>query len=251
MNDNSESSGQEDTSPTLPRQDPAQPEPDRASARPRSGTARVVADAVLSRTAGWMVAAALAGALTTLALEPSASTPTAARLIPVRNAASADGAAGPGRIHKPVRQQVKLPPGAYGMPGQMPGQIIGPAARCAAVMPGWPFPGQGRMVHRIGGIGKPRREVFIRPGRQRRFSISLVPAPACIFVAPGRCAMGAIGKVPARRFAILRPGGRPGQSGAPRPSRRFSYIPGGGPIGWPPMMPGCEFLPPQAVFPGR
>jgi len=249
VNENSESSAQEETNPTLRGDNPVQPEPERAPTRQRSRTARVVADAVTSRTAGWMVAAALAGALTTLALEPSTSTPAAAKLIPVRNAASAHGAPRTGRIHAPVRQQIKWPAGVYGKPGAM----LPPGAPCTTVLPGGPYPGPGRMIHIHGahGIRAPKRELFIRPGRHRRFSISLALPPRCLFVPPGRCAVGAIGQVPAKRFTIVGPGGRAGQSGAPRPSRRFIRIPDGGPIDWQPMIPGCVFMRPQGVSPGQ
>jgi hypothetical protein len=92
----------------------------------RTGARRVGA-AATSRTAGWMVAAALAGALVTLLLEPARLAPSAVVSVPFRKADRVQTNPAPNAVagsgHR-IRVAVPAPRQAYLVPGQ-PGQIYG------------------------------------------------------------------------------------------------------------------------------
>src|SRR5260221_4633970 len=90
-------------------------------------SARRVGAAATSRTAGWMAAAALAGALVTLLLEPARLAPSAVVAVQFRNAGRVQTNPARGAVAwsgHGIRVAVPAPRQAYLVPGQ-PGQMYG------------------------------------------------------------------------------------------------------------------------------
>lgn len=175
-----------------------------------------------SRTVGWMVAAALAGALVTLLLEPARSAPSPA--VPFRNAGRAEAKPGRSAVagsgHKvgvavPAPGQVYPVPGRPGQvyaeptPWQMYGQmypapraawLAGPPASvgmpgCVIKMPAQvpfagPPPGRPGIHTRIGEFRPPKSIIMEGPGRRpTQTRIGRLPIVKRIIGIPGRCAV--------------------------------------------------------------
>jgi hypothetical protein len=221
------------------------------AAGPAGGSARRVGVALASRTAGWMVAAALAGSLVTLLLEParSASTTNAAvqfrntgRIAPApaRSAVAGSGLNG-GAVPAPRRVYV-----APGQPGQVPGCLAKlppgglPPARAV------PPPVISRLrLHRQLVVGRGLRPRYIRiSGRPIMKALVGIPSPCSVRLGvvpppivqrltaiPGRCgARVQIGRLMApKRVAFAKPGWLQIRAGRLRASWRVVLVgPGGG-----------------------
>jgi hypothetical protein len=186
----------------------------------RTGARRVGA-AATSRTAGWMVAAALAGALVTLLLEPARLAPSAVVSVPFRKADRVQTNPAPNAVagsgHR-IRVAVPAPRQAYLVPGQ-PGQIYGSltprqmyaapgqwfagppapvaAPGCIAMAPAQepfaaaPPPGGPVARIRIGRYSPPKRVIISGRGRRpTQVRIGQLPIVKRIISIPGACAFG-------------------------------------------------------------
>jgi hypothetical protein len=167
----------------------SQPEPSAPRPRRRPGFGQVGA-AATSRTAGWMVAAALGGSLVTLLLVPDRLPAAAPAGIAFQRPAF-------------VRPGGGRPPGTarrFAIPAQPPGQVYaGPGGRKvlgpATVMPGCQFAVPGGL----------------RPGGPARFRLVHPPMAQRIVVLPGkRGPRIEIVRPPAMRRIAIWSAGRPG-----------------------------------------
>ena len=237
MNEHSPSASED---PALPGDSEPAPEPTATRSRrlPRAGH---VAAAATSRTAGWMVAAALAGSLVTLVLVPNRNSQTT--VVPFRGTAFA----GPGGIHSAVpgkRFAIKGPspaqigpvpagggrafrmiaPWQQAFPGQA--RVYGPAMTpaCAYFGPGGLPPGTPPAFVRLGGPRHVIKGEIVQPGvPAKRLRIVQLPATKRLswVQVPSRIA---------RRLTItLGPGGK-----ALAGPGAFTFVGPGGPGG-----PGC------------
>ena len=191
MNEYEESAGPDQTMPGGNNQGPdaGPPSSRRAGASKAAGA---VAGAVTSRTAGWMVAAALAGSLVTLAVDHNTSQP-GARSITIRNAGRAAQAPTGGSRHRqieavPAPKRIYLAPGgpaSAGAPWAQAGTswIMQPACAIAGAG-GPPF---SKRVQRIVTIPAPKRVVIGGQGQHNmHIQIGQVPAASRIrFARPG------------------------------------------------------------------
>lgn len=128
------------------------------------GSARRVGVALASRTAGWMVAAALAGSLVTLLLEPARSASTSNAAVQFRNtgrialapARSAVAGSGQNRAAVPVPRRVYLAPAqpgqAYIVPARPGRAYIVPAQPGQAYLVPAPGPIHQQMQPTAGGV---------------------------------------------------------------------------------------------------
>jgi hypothetical protein len=236
-----ESAGPDETvpGPNTKGPDPDPPRSRRAGATRAAGT---VAGALTSRTAGWIVAAALGGSLVTLAVDNGTSQPTAGP-IAIRNAGrTAPAPAGTRRSWKIAAtrltpRQVYLAPGGPLAAGGPPAQGGAGAAwtmqpACALPGPGGPPfpPGRqrtvmiprakraiiGRLGHRhvrieFGRIPMPKRMILIRP-KCAMISLPMVPLPMLpLPVVPLHCRAAmriAIRQVPPFKRISIQPRGR-------------------------------------------
>ncbi len=217
----------------------SQPESSQNSARGRGQRAAKLAGAVTSRTAGWMVAAALAGSLTTLLLDNGTAQPTVSQ-VAAREAGRMAHIPGSARRNGPGPATRVIYPGPGGP--QAAGRsswVLGPAApgsagfSCAFPGPGGPPFATGKIgavrIHRAWQviiIGRGHRHVQIKAGS--------VPAPSFRLARPGcqmtpfRCqaALRVIIKRHGRLVIVgQRPGGLPRRIGVkPVPGKRISVV---------------------------
>ncbi|HEX5190494.1 MAG TPA: hypothetical protein VFW16_13185 [Streptosporangiaceae bacterium] len=211
MSEHEESAGSD---PTIPGQPPGQHEPDPpGKAGTRGQAAARVVGAVTSRTAGWMVAAALAGSLVTLLADGGTSQP--AGQIAVRNVSGTTTPAG-GRASWRMQLAPVTPRRAYIAPGgPLAGGMLAPA--CAFPGPRTP-PAMFRHPRSVTIYGRQRvaigkkggRLSWTVIGRGRAWQKVAIIGPGCQVIPP-RCwtAIGVRnGKAPAFKQIIIKRHGR-------------------------------------------
>ncbi len=172
--------------------------------RPRAGQ---VAAAATGRTAGWLVAAALAGSLVTLLLVPGRTSPSGLTVVPSHRVAFvAPGARPGGQLRPGKRVSVHVPPGAkiVTIPGRVQVTLPanGPGKRAFRLRP----PALKRIIGKAGRPGGPARRITIHVARPRRLGrlggLAIAGlAPGCAMVMPGMRYM------PAMPFGPAKPGG--------------------------------------------
>lgn len=278
---------QDDTSPSSPGTAGAAGRPSTTGTSGTRGTrgqrAASVAGAVTSRTAGWMVAAALAGSLVTLLLDGGASQPASGQVAFRNVGRMAQGPAG-GRTSGRIEGMPVTPKQAYFAPGgplpggplpggplpggPLPGGTVAPA--CAFAVPGIP-PGAPRHPFSIKISGRQRvvigknghRASRVQIGRRSARKQITVVRPGCQMMPP-RCRAGAglrIGQAPPfkrvmikrhGRVTIVGPGGLPWRrvSVRARVHGRVIVVPPAAAIGWLPA-PGCAVYLPASPVPGN
>ncbi len=239
-----------------------------SKARTRGQRAAQVAGAVTSRTAGWMVAAALAGSLVTVLLDGGTSQPATGQ-VTLRNIGRAAPAPAGVRTSWRIEATPLTPKQVYVAPGDplasgtvtpgcaFPGPGIPPGAvrhSRSLKISGWQQIVIGRKGHRASwvaiGSGPPRKRIaLVRPGCRVR---------------PLHCgaALGVrIGWAPAGKrimikrhgsVVIIGPGGRPQRHvrTRARAGQRIRPVVPAAPSGWGPF-PGCAVYLPASPVPGR
>jgi hypothetical protein len=191
-----ESAGQDQNVPGATSAEP-DPEPPRSRQVGASRAAAAVAGAVTSRTAGWMVAAALAGSLVTLAVDHGASQPTAGQ-ITIRNAGRVS-AAPPGRSTHRQIQASPLTPGALPQAQGGMAWVMQPA--CAVPGPGGPP--IAKRPQRMVTIPVPKRIVIGRQGhRNLQIYAGQLPASKRIRLVRPACPMFPLRCHPGMRIGI-------------------------------------------------
>jgi len=235
-----ESAGQDQTVPGQTSKGPDQ-EPPRSRRAGASKAAGTVAGALTSRTAGWMVAAALAGSLVTLGVDHSTAQPTAGS-VTIRNAGRVAAAPSGSTRHRQIPAMTLTPKRFYVGPGDplaVGGLAGGQGGTSWVMQPACAVPGPGgppfsKSQRRIITIPMPKRVVIGRPGHQKLpLHAGQIPAlkrirfarPACPIL-PIHCRAGmriAIGQAPAATRVHIEQRGRvfvigPGQ----QPPRRVS-----------------------------
>jgi hypothetical protein len=246
--------------PTIPGLPAGQHQPGPSSkAGARGQRAAKVAGAVTSRTAGWMVAAALAGSLVTLLLDGGTSQ-TAGGQVAFRDV---------GRASWRIAATPLTPKQVYVAPGgPLAGGMVAPA--CAYPGPGMPpriFRHQrsitiyGRQRIAIGKKGL--RVSWTVIGRGPAAKRITVVRPGCQAM-PWRCdaAIGVqIGQAPGSkrimiqrhgRVVLIGPGGRPQRriSVRPKAGQRVTIVVPAAPPGWQ-SIPSCAVYLPASPAPGH
>ena len=183
-----------------------------APRRRRSLRGARVGTALTSRSAGWIVAAALAGSLATYLFAPPRTSPTTSVGVAYRSAGPVVGGQARVRVARPPGQSVQSggPLSLVPAPGQRPAQVAVPApgqrpAEVAVPAPGSariyvPAPGSARVYVPAPKRLRGRAQVILPPGNVGG------PATGQIVVGPGGNWVGA----PMPACAVAVPGGLPG-----------------------------------------
>ena len=230
--------------------------PRRGRMRPRAGQ---VAAAATGRTAGWLVAAALAGSLVTLLLAPGRTSPSGLAVVPNHRVAFfAPGARPGGQLRPGKRVSVHVPPGAkiVTIPGRVQVTLPANVPTCGFVVPGGqPYyvpagpPGCVR-AGLPGCVPAGRRTVYV-PGRPLPFYFrGRRPFARGVIVGPGKRAFRL------RPPALKRIIGKAGRPGGPARRITIHVVPPGrlgrpGGVAIAGLAPGCAMVMPGMRYPAQ